>query len=177
MLVVSGCSAVGKSTVSELLGTALDKSLHMPSDAFCRFFADPFPDPATSEGAHRYRHIGAAQAVAAAQFATGGYTVILDGTIFPEGVDGIAEICGRQDVDVHYVVLRADLDTCLERARRRDPGHPVDPDGFRALHSRFVDLAHREGHAMDASRPPEEVAGAVLAAFESSRLALAPQTG
>jgi hypothetical protein len=26
----------------------------MQVDAFCRFFADPFPDPNSSEGVHRY---------------------------------------------------------------------------------------------------------------------------
>jgi predicted kinase len=172
ILVLSGCSAVGKSTVSELLTKAVDASLHMRSDVFCRFFDDPFPDPATPEGAHRYEYIGAAQAAAATQFALGGYTVILDGPVFPKGVDGMAEICGRRGVRVHYAVLRTDLDTCLQRSRRRDPAGPADLGGFSALHSRFADLAHREGHAIDASGPPEQVADAVLTAFRSFRLAV-----
>jgi hypothetical protein len=172
VLVVSGCSAVGKSTVSELLRVALDPSLHMQSDVFCRFFEDPFPDPVTPEGAHRYRYIGAAQAAAATQFALGEYTVILDGMMFPHGVDGMAEICGRRGVNVHYAVLRTDLDTCLQRSRRRDPTGPVDLDGFTALHSTFAHLAHREGHGIDASGPPEQVTEAVLTAFRSSRLAV-----
>jgi len=172
ILVLSGCSAVGKSTVSELLRMEVDASLHIPSDVFCRFFDDPFPDPATPEGARRYKYIGAAQAAAATQFALGGYTVILDGPISPEGVDGMAEICGRRGVKVHYAVLRTGLDTCLQRSRRRDPVGPADLDAFKALHSRFAHLAHREGHAIDASGPPEQVADAVLSAFRSSRLAL-----
>ncbi|HVM65802.1 MAG TPA: AAA family ATPase [Acidimicrobiales bacterium] len=172
VLVVSGCSAVGKSTVSELLRTALEPSLRMQSDAFCRLFEDPFPDPASPEGSHRYAYIGAAQASAAAQFALGGYTVVLDGMMFPEGVDGMADLCERRSVGVHYAVLRADLGTCLERARRRDPAGPVDVEAITALHARFADLAHREGHAIDASGPPEQVAEAVLTAFRSSRLAV-----
>jgi hypothetical protein len=60
-------------------------------------------------------------AAAAAQLAVGGYTVILDGTMFPDGVDGMAEICGRRGVPVHYAVLRATLAACLERATHRDP--------------------------------------------------------
>jgi hypothetical protein len=172
ILVVSGCSAVGKSTVSGLLMKAVDGSLHMPSDVFCRFFDDPFPDPATPKGAHRYQYIGAAQAAAATQFALGGYTVILDGPMFPDGVDAMAKICGRRGVKVHYAVLRTDVDTCLQRSRLRDPAGPADLDGFKALHSRFVYLAHKEGHAIDASGPPDHVADSVLAAFGSSRLAL-----
>jgi len=37
----------------------------MPADVFCRFFDDPFPDPASSEGARRYKVVGVAQAAAA----------------------------------------------------------------------------------------------------------------
>jgi hypothetical protein len=80
--------------------------------------------------------------------------------------------CGRRGVEVHYAVLRTDLDTCLQRSRRRDPAGPMDLDGFRALHARFAHLAHRDRHAIDASGPPEQVADAVLTAFRSSRLAL-----
>jgi hypothetical protein len=93
VLVISGCSAVGKSTVSRLLAECLDSSVHIPADVFLRFFDDPFPDPATPEGADRAEVVGAALAATAAQFALGGYTVILDGPLFPDGADGVAEIC------------------------------------------------------------------------------------
>ena len=79
----------------------------------------------------------------ATQFALGGYTVILDGPMFPDGADGVAEICGRRNVSVHYTVLRADLPTCLERARRRDPAGPPDLDAFTALHAKFMRFSVR----------------------------------
>lgn len=144
----------------------------MQSDLFCRFFSDPFPDPASAEGAHRYEVIGVAQAAAATQFALGNYTVILDGTLLPQGADGMAEICGRQGVTVHYAVLRTDLDTCLQRAAGRDPTEPPDLHGFLALYSRFVELGPRESHVIDASGSAEHVADTVAAAFRSGRLAV-----
>jgi hypothetical protein len=70
VLVVSGSAAVGKSTVSRLLAECLDPSVHIPVDVFLRFFDDPFPEPATPEGAHRYEVVGAALAATAAQFAS-----------------------------------------------------------------------------------------------------------
>lgn len=174
ILVVSGCSAVGKSTVSRLLSATVAHSLHMQTDVFCCFFDDPFPDPATPEGAHRYEVIGTAQAAAAVQFALGNYTVIIDGPIFPQGADGMAHMCERRGVTVHYAVLRTDLDTCLQRARRRLPAGPPDVNEFKALHAKFADLAHRKSHAIDASGSPREVADALLAAFSSGRLSLDP---
>jgi len=84
----------------------------------------------------------------------------------------MAEFCGRRGVKVHYAVLRTDLDNCLQRARRRDPAEPADLDGFRTLHSKFVDLGYREGHVLDASGPPEQVAQSVMSAFMSRRLLL-----
>ena len=143
----------------------------MQSDVFCRFFADPFPAPDSAAGSRRYEIIGVAQAAAAIQFALGGYTVILDGTLFPEGAAGMAEICGRRGVKVHYAVLSADLDTCLQRAGQRDAAEPPDIDGFIGLHSRFADLSHRQSYVIDASGSAEQVADAVLTAYGSSRLA------
>ncbi|MDQ6948995.1 MAG: ATP-binding protein [Actinomycetota bacterium] len=176
ILVVSGCSAVGKSTVSRLLVGSLDSSVHIPTDVFLRFFDDPFPDPATPHAAHYYEVVGAALAAAAGQLALGGYTVVLDGPMFPGGAAGMAEICGRRGVRVHYAVLRADLATCCERAARRDPAEPRDLDEFRALHARFVDLGESETNVIDASGSVEEVAASVLSTFRSGRLALKPRS-
>jgi tRNA uridine 5-carbamoylmethylation protein Kti12 len=171
VLIVSGCSAVGKSTVSRLLAEAVTPSVHLPIDLFLCLFDDPFPDPGSQEGARRYETVGAAAAAAAAQFALGGYAVILDSPMFPEGAEGVALICGHRDVRVHYAVLRASLDTCLERSRQRDPAGPPDFHDFRSLHAKFVDLGDREVHAIDASGPAQQVASAVLSAFRDGQLA------
>jgi hypothetical protein len=155
-----------------LLTKAVTPSVHLPIDLLLRLFDDPFPDPRSEEGARRYESVGAAAAAPAAQFASGGYTVILDSPMFPEGAEGVALICGRRDVRVHYAVLRTDFDTCLERSRRRDPDVPPDIHGFRSLHAKFVDLDHREAHAIDASGPAQQVANSVLSAFKDGQLVI-----
>jgi hypothetical protein len=82
----------------------------------------------------------------------------------------VAVLCGGLGVGVHYAVLRADFDTCVERSRRRDPTGPADLDGFTSLHRKFVDLGHREAHAIDTSDRGPRVSNAVLSAFREGLL-------
>src|SRR6266480_4938055 len=102
ILIVSGCSAVGKSTVSRHLAGSVDNSVHFPIDALLFFFDDPFPDPDSHEWARRSSVVGAAVQAAAAQLAEGGYTVILDGPVFPDGADSMAERLEHRGIEVHY---------------------------------------------------------------------------
>lgn len=101
--------------------------------------------------------------------------MILDGPTFPDGADGVTEICGRREVLVHYAVVRADLPTCLERAKRRDPAGPPDLDGFTALQAKFMDLGESEANVIDASGKAKQVAATVLSAFKSGRLMAKPE--
>lgn len=114
--------------------------------------------------------MGGATGAAAIQFAVGGYTVVLDGTLFPGGVAGLAGWAARRGVSVHYAVLRPDLETCRERAQRRSTIAPHDLEAFDRLHARYADLGKYERHVVDHTGTPEVVAAAVLAAFASAAL-------
>ena len=178
VLVVSGPSGAGKTTVSRLLAAAFAQSVHIRSDDFMPFIANGWVEPWLPEAAHQNAVMGAAVASAATQFAVGGYTVILDGHWFPAGVRGVVEICARRGVRVHCAVLRSDLSTCLARVAQRQsaPVRPWPPEAtseaaLSSLHSRFEDLGDCEANVIDASGTPEEVAAAVLSAFSSGRLA------
>jgi predicted kinase len=173
VLIVSGSSGVGKSTVSRSLAEKLTSGVHLPMDVLLGLFSDPYPDPASSEGVHRYAVVGAAGAGAAARLAKGDYTVILDTPMLPDGAAGVAHICGRFGVQVHYAVLRADVRTCLERIQHRDRAAPPDIEGMRSLHARFVDLGDHEGHAINAEGPAADVVARVLSSYRDGRLALA----
>ena len=141
-----------------LLAECLDSSVHIPADVFLRFFYYRFPDPEKGrEGPPVRSGKELALAATAAQFALGGYTVILDGPMFPYGADGVAEICGRHDVLVHYAVLRADLPTCLERAKQRDPAGPPDLGRVHGTARSITDLGESEANAIDASGNAEQV--------------------
>ena len=105
------------------------------------------------------------------QFVAAGYTVVLDGTIFPDAIDELAPACREHEVPLHYVVLRCPVDVARERAHDRDPaGADPQPDSAAILHTRFEELGGYERHAIDASGPSADVAAAVLAAFTSGAL-------
>jgi predicted kinase len=171
ILIVTGPSGVGKSTVSRLVAAAHEKSAHVRGDDIMLFVVSGWVEPWLPESAHQNEVIGGAMAATAIQFAEGGYTVVLDGHLFPDSLEGLAPACQRRGVPLHYAVLRADLATCLERATSRATGEPPDQTSFAELHGRFMDLGEHEANVVDATGPPDEVAAAVLAAFHSGRVA------
>ncbi len=170
VLVVAGPAGAGKTTVSRLVALASERSVHIQSDDFRPFIVTGWVDPWLPAAAHQNDMLGGALAAAAIQFAVGGYMVVIDGTFFPDGINGLAHWTDRRRVPLHYAVLRPDLDTCLARARRRRPDDPENFDEFARLHARFADLDDREANVVNANGTPEVVTADVLAAFSSGRL-------
>jgi predicted kinase len=173
ILVVTGPSGVGKSTVSRLVAATVgEKSTHIRMDDFTRFVVNGWVEPWLPESAHQNRVLGGAVLMAAMHFAEGGYTVLLDGHVFPDALAEVAQACRHRAVPLHYVVLRADLDTCWERAASRSIGErPDDPATFADLHVRFHDLGEHEQNVIEAARTPDDVAAVVVAAFNAGTLA------
>jgi Mrp family chromosome partitioning ATPase len=171
ILVVTGPSGVGKSTVSRLVAATLDKSVHVRMDDFLRFVVSGWVDPWLPEAAHQNEVLGGAVVAAAMQFSAGGYTAVVDGDVFPDAAEELAGACRRRGVPFHYAVLRCDLDTCVERATTRAAGERPDPGPFAALHARFTDLGEHESNVVEATAAPDDVAAAVLRALRSGRLA------
>ena len=78
--------------------------------------------------------------------------MILDGHLFPNGLQGLAEGCALRGIAVHYAVLRTDLATCIARrtseARAREEG----PTPLADLIARFSEL-HARSPTWEVSRP------------------------
>ena len=172
IVVVAGPSGVGKSTVAALVASAVPRSAHVQQDVFLRFMLSGGDGASSPQDAQHGEVVGAAMATTAMTFAEGGFLVVLDGHLFPAGVQGLSDRCARQSIPVHYGVLRADIATCLERARRR--GLPFDPSDYAAQHGAFSDLGRFEDHTVDASPPVADVSAALLSAFRSGRLLVPP---
>jgi predicted kinase len=171
VIIVSGPPGVGKSTVSRLVADAFDRSVHLHGDDFMASIVSGWVDP-NLPGAEAQNHaVGAALAVSATSFAENGYTTVVDGFLFPNGVNRVAAGCAARGVSCHYVVLTADLDTCWSRASSRGEGRwPLEFPPFAAVHRRFDDLDVDERHLVDATRSPASVRDAVLSAFRTGRL-------
>jgi predicted kinase len=177
VIVVSGASGVGKTTVGRLVATEFDRSVHLKTDDFMAAIVSGWIDPNTTDpkdltAAAQHHAVGGALAVSAMGFAGDGYTTVVDGHLFPDGVDGLAAACAARGLGCHYGVLTADFDTCWARASAREEGRwPLELEPFAALHARFAALALDPRHVIDAAGTPEEVCTAVLAAFRAGTLA------
>ena len=169
ILVVTGSSGAGKTTVSRLVAATFDPSAHIRIDAFMPFVVNGWIEPWLPESARQNHILGGAVAAAAMQFAEGGYTVVLDGHVFPDALTELAGACLRRGIPLHYAVLRCDLATCVTRARQRD-GVDHDPEPFAHQHARFTNLGEHEAHVVDASGAAEDVVAAVRSAFMEERL-------
>jgi hypothetical protein len=88
----------------------------------------------------------------------------------PELRDALPEVgaaCDARGIPLHYVVLQADVETCLRRANGRAPLE--DLDGARRLHALFDGLDVPDRHLVDAIAPADDVAATVLTAFRDDR--------
>lgn len=149
----------------------------MRLDDFMAFVVNGWVDPSLAESERQSAVLGAAVAATALRFAEGGYTVVLDGQFFPEGVEEMVGIFQTRSLSLHYAVLRPDLETCTTRAGNRglDTGHfRFDAAAVAQLHARFADLGAYEAHVIDGLSAPEVVAEATLAAFRDGRLLVRP---
>ena len=144
--------------------------MHLRIDDFMGFVATSRVEPWRPAAERQNRVLGGAVAAAALQFAAGGYSVVVDGHIFPEALDELAPWCEARGVELHYAVLRADLPTCSRRAGSRVRDEPEARDEFARLHARYAELGAREAHVVDADGTPAAVAHAVLAGLSAGRL-------
>jgi hypothetical protein len=176
IIVVSGPSGVGKSTTAHLVAAAFEKSVHLKTDDLLASVVSGWVDPSLPEAEDQNEAIGGALAVSAMGFAKDGYTTVVSGHLFPDGVAGLAAACANRGLSCHYAVLSADLDTCWERATARSPGRwPLVFEPFANLHARFTQLHMDDRFVIDAGGSPDTVSEAVLAAFRAGHLAVTDQ--
>jgi hypothetical protein len=153
------------------VAATFDRSVLIRADDFVLWVVNGRDEPWLPQAAHQNEVVGGAVAAAAIQFAEGGYTVVIDGVFFPDGVEGMSQICARRGVPIHYAVLRPDLATCSARVTNRGSGDPAAPE-FAILHTRFDDLGDRETNVIEASGSAEDVAEAVLSALAAGHLSV-----
>jgi predicted kinase len=171
IIIVSGPAGVGKTTVSRLVAASFDRSVHLQVDELMASVVSGWVAPDSPDAVSQNLAIGGALAASAMTFAEHGYTTVVDGHLFPDGVRGLADAGAMRRLSCHYVVLMADLDTCWARARNRGEGRwPLEREPFEALHTRFAGLDLPRRCVVEASEPPDRTRDALVAAFHAGRL-------
>jgi shikimate kinase len=173
VIVVTGPTGVGKSTVSHLLAASFERSAHVKGDDVMASVVSGWVDPNLPEADAQNEAVGGAIAVSAMSFASDGYTAVVDGYFFPDGVAGWAAACAARDLSCQYVLLTADLETCWHRASGRPERRwPLEYEPVAALHARFARLELDAGRVVDATGSPESVCDEVLARLAAGKLAV-----
>jgi hypothetical protein len=172
MLVVTGPSGVGKSAISSAVAASFERGVRLPIDDVEALIVAGRVGQSSPSAGHQNHVVGGAVAAAAMQFAMGGYTTVVDGCIFPEVLPELGRACQSHGVELHYAVLRAGFEVCLERAARRNEGSGfvTDPSELRRQWDRFTRLGDFGAHVADASDEPGLVAERLLASFARGRL-------
>lgn len=170
IVILTGAPGTGKTTVASHLARASPQGLHLPADLFFSFPAHPI-SPYRPAAREQNTAIMAALAHTAAAFASHGYEVFLEGILGPWFLPVLAREILAHGHAAEYVVLRAPLETTLERvhAREGDARHHV----VRQMHAAFAELGPYDRHAVDiGDLCPEDVVGAVQRGRHAGRFAL-----
>lgn len=171
LIVLSGPPGSGKTTVAALLAQEFARSSHVQGDHFYRYIVGDWKDPSTPESNEQNQIVVDISTRAACGYAQAGYTTVLDGVYGPwflERVSAVTNDCGLVPSDVHYVVLRADLDTSLDRAIGRSDS-PAPEQVVRKVHGDFDQLGQFESHVVDTTRStPAQVTAEVLRRVEAA---------
>jgi hypothetical protein len=113
-----------------------------------------------------------AVASAAAAYAEGGYTTVVDGIISPTWfLRPLSEALAARGHGVSYAILRPALATCIARAAGRSGDEPSNPEVITQLWDDFAHIGALETHVVKVDDlDPEHVANAVTSRWRAATL-------
>ena len=154
IIIISGSPGAGKTSVSKTLAECSGSELvvYLPMDDFYSYIIKGYVLPWQMEASEQNTVLIESIAASAAQFADGGYEVILDGVFGPWFLNPFLAL-RQEGFEVHYIVLRPDEQTIVSRATGRNDEIALrDTDVVKEMWQAFSDLGEYEAHAVDSSK-------------------------
>lgn len=153
IIILTGPPGAGKSTTAAAIAAGYPKAVHLHTDDFWHYIVSGGIPPFLPESDAQNQTVVDVIAGAAATYAAGGFTVVVDGIVGPWMLPRYRRLLADPELDLYYVVLRPERAESLARARARTaPGALVDEGPILSLWDQFAQLNELDAHAIDTTR-------------------------